>query len=113
MIINGIEGDEYGFTDTHSDAGYTLLKKEIIVKINSTKADITPTQANITGIQSKNENVFTANDGVKNGTELANDVAVQTTGESETVDSKKATMSANGESVNAFVVLVVFFLLCR
>ena len=76
LIINGIEGDEYGFTETHSDAGYTLLKKEIIVKINSTKADITPTQANITGIQSKNENDSTANDGVKNGTELANDVAV-------------------------------------
>lgn len=103
LIINGIEGDEYGFTETHSDAGYTLLKKEIIVKINSTKADITPTQANITGIQSKNENDSTANDGVKNGTELANDVAVQTTGASATVDSKKATMSANGESVNAFV----------
>lgn len=103
LIINGIEGDEYGFTETHSDAGYTLMKKEIIVKINSTKADITPTQANITGIQSKNENDSTANDGVKNGTELANDVAVQTTGASATVDSKKATMSANGESVNAFV----------
>ena len=103
LIINGIEGDEYGCTETHSDAGYTLLKKEIIVKINSTKADITPTQANITGIQSKNENDSTANDGVKNGTELANDVAVQTTGASATVDSKKATMSANGESVNAFV----------
>ena len=103
LIINGIEGDEYGFTETHSDAGYTLLKKEIIVKINSTKADITPTQANITGIQSKNENDSTANDVVKNGTELANDVAVQTTGASATVDSKKATMSANGESVNAFV----------
>ena len=103
LIINGIEGDEYGCTETHSDAGYTLLKKEIIVKINSTKADITPTQANITVIQSKNENDSTANDGVKNGTELANDVAVQTTGASATVDSKKATMSANGESVNAFV----------
>ena len=103
LIINGIEGDEYGFTETHSDAGYTLLKKEIIVKINSTKADITPTQANITGIQSKNENDSTANDGVKSGTEFANDVAVQTTGASATVDSKKATMSANGESVNAFV----------
>ena len=103
LIINGIEGDEYGCTETHSDAGYTLLKKEIIVKINSTKADITPTQANITGIQSKNENDSTANVGVKNGTELANDVAVQTTGASATVDSKKATMSANGESVNAFV----------
>ena len=31
-MINGIEGDEYGFTETHSDAGYSLLKKEVIVK---------------------------------------------------------------------------------
>ena len=28
LVINGIEGDEYGFTETHSDAGYSLLKKE-------------------------------------------------------------------------------------
>lgn len=103
LIINGIEGDEYGFTETHSDAGYTLLKKEIIVKINSTKASITLTEANITGIQSKNDTDSTANNGVKNGKELANDVAVQTTAASATVDDKKASMSANGESVNAFV----------
>lgn len=48
-MINGIEGDEYGFTETHSDAGYSLLKKEVIVKVKETKADITPTEANITG----------------------------------------------------------------
>lgn len=66
-MINGIEADKYGFTETHSDAGYTLLKKEIIVNITSTKANITPTEANITGIQSKNGNDSTANDGVKNG----------------------------------------------
>ena len=103
LIINGIEGDEYGFTETHSDAGYSLLKQEIIVKINSTKADITPTKANITGIQSKKDNDSTANDGVKNGEELANDVAVSTVSASCTVDEKKASMSANGDSLNAFV----------
>ena len=103
LVINGIEADKYGFTETHSDAGYTLLKKEIIVNITSTKANITPTEANITGIQSKNGNDSTANDGVKNGKELANDVAVQTINASATVDDKKATMSANGESTNAFV----------
>ena len=27
LVINGIEADEYGFTETHSDAGYSLLKK--------------------------------------------------------------------------------------
>ena len=26
LVINGIEADKYGFTETHSDAGYTLLK---------------------------------------------------------------------------------------
>ena len=103
LVINGIEADKYAFTETHSDAGYTLLKKEIIVNITSTKANITPTEANITGIQSKNGNDSTANDGVKNGKELANDVAVQTINASATVDDKKATMSANGESTNAFV----------
>ena len=103
LVINGIEADKYGFTETHSDAGYTLLKKEIIVNITSTKANITPTEANITGIQSKNGNDSTANDGVKNGKELANDVAVQTINASATVDDKRATMSANGESTNAFV----------
>lgn len=103
LIINGIEGDEYGFTEIHSDTGYSLLKKEIIVKINPTKADISPTQANITGIQSKNENDSTANDGIKNGTEIANEVSVQTSNASSFVDGKKASMSANGESENAFV----------
>ena len=103
LVINGIEADEYGFTETHSDAGYSLLKKEIIVKITKTEANITPTEANITGIQSKSDTDSTANDGVKNGKELANDVAVQTINASAIVDDKKATMSASGESTNAFV----------
>lgn len=103
LMIYGIEGDEYGFTEVHSDAGYSLLKKEINVKVHSTKADITATQANITGIQSKNDKDSTANDGIKNGEELPNDVAVQTTSASSTVDDSKANMSASGESANAFV----------
>ena len=103
LVINGIEADKYGFTETHSDAGYTLLKKEIIVNITSTKANITPTQANITGIQSKADTDSTANDGVVNGTELKNDVTVQTTAASATVDETKATMTKHGESNNAYV----------
>lgn len=103
LMIYGIEGDEYGFTEVHSDAGYSLLKKEINVKVNSTKADITATQANITGIQSKGDKDSTANDGIKNGEEIANDVAVQTTSASSTVDDSKANMSADGESANAFI----------
>ena len=103
LVINGIEADEYGFTETHSDAGYSLLKKEVIVKITETKADITPTEANITGIQSKSDTDSTANDGVPNGAVLKNDVTVQTTAASATVDNTKATMTKQDESNNAYV----------
>lgn len=103
LVINGIEADEYGFTETHSDAGYSLLKKEVIVKITETKANITPTEANITGIQSKSDTDSTANDGVPNGAALKNDVTVQTTASSATVDNTKATMTKQDESNNAYV----------
>ena len=102
-MINGIEGDEYGFTETHSDAGYSLLKKEVIVKVKETKADITPTEANITGIQSKSDADSTANDGVPNGAVLKNDVTVQTTAASATVDETKATMTKHDDSGNAYI----------
>ncbi len=102
-MINGIEADKYGFTETHSDAGYSLLKKEIIVNITSTKADITPTQANITGIQSKADTDSTANDGVVNGTALKNDVTVQTTAQVPQSTKKSNNECKNGESHNAFV----------
>lgn len=103
LVINGIEGDEYGFTETHSDAGYSLLKKEVIVKVKETKADITPTEANITGIQSKSDADSTANDGVPNGAVLKNDVTVQTTAASATVDEIKATMTKHDDSGNAYI----------
>ena len=103
LVINGIEADEYGFTETYSDAGYSLLKKEIIVKITKTEANITPTEANITGIQSKSDTDSTANDGVPNGTALKNDVTVQTTAASATVDNTKVTMTKRDESNNAYV----------
>ena len=103
LVINGIEADEYGFTETHSDAGYSLLKKEVIVKITETKANITPTEANITGIQSKSDADSTANDGVPNGAVLKNDVTVQTTAASATVDETKATMTKHDDSGNAYI----------
>ena len=95
--------NEYGFTETHSDAGYSLLKKEVIVKVKETKADITPTEANITGIQSKSDADSTANDGVPNGSVLKNDVTVQTTAASATVDETKATMTKHDDSGNAYI----------
>ena len=103
LVINGIEADEYAFTETHSDAGYSLLKKDITVKVTETKANITPTIANITGIQSKADTDSTANDGVANGTALNNNVTVQTIAASATVDDTKATMTKHGESDNAYI----------
>lgn len=103
LVINGIEADEYAFTETHSDAGYSLLKKDIIVKITETKANITPTIANITGIQSKSDMDSTANDEVANGTALNNNVTVQTIAASATVDDTRATMTKHGESDNAYI----------
>ena len=103
LVIDGIEADEYAFTETHSDAGYSLLKKDITVKVTETKANITPTIANITGIQSKADTDSTANDGVANGTALNNNVTVQTIAASAIVDDTKATMTKQGESDNAYV----------
>ena len=80
-----------------------LLKKDITVKVTETKANITPTIANITGIQSKADTDSTANDGVANGTALNNNVTVQTIAASATVDDTKATMTKHGESDNAYI----------
>ena len=76
LVINGIEGDTYGFTEIHSDTGYSILKEEIIVKITSTKADITP------GKDKASVSVVTA---------------------SAMVDGTKATMTKHGKSENAYV----------
>ena len=64
---------------------------------------ITPTEANITGIQSKSDADSTANDGVPNGAVLKNDVTVQTTAASATVDETKATMTKHDDSGNAYI----------
>lgn len=76
LMINGIEGDTYGFTEIHSDTGYSILKEEIIVKITSTKANITP------------------------GKDKA---SVSTITASAMVDGSKATMTKHEESENAYV----------
>lgn len=102
LIVKGIEADQYGVTETHSDAGYSLLKKEIIVNITSTRADITPTKANITGTQSKSDTDSTANDGIVNGEELENYVTVDSVEASATVDETKAAMSDCGLDGNLF-----------
>ena len=62
-----------------------------------------PTEANLTGIQSKSDTDPTANDGVPNGAALKNDVTVQTTAASATVDNTIVTMTKRDESNNAYV----------
>ena len=109
LKINGIEADEYTITETATDKGYSLLKDSINVKINSTKATITPTEANITGTQSKTV-VTVANDGIVQGKTLNDNVTVDTRSASATVDQEKSNMkesSDNADSANAEVVLKV------
>ena len=95
LLINGIEGDTYVMTETHSDTGYSLLKEPMTITINSAKADITATTANITGIQSKAGTESTANDSVVKGEALQNKVVVQTTAASAKVDGTNATLNAD------------------
>ena len=95
LLINGIEGDTYVMTETHSDTGYSLLKEPMTITINSAKADITATIANITGIQSKAGTESTANDSVVKGEALQNKVVVQTTAASAKVDGTNATLNAD------------------
>lgn len=106
LVINGIEGDDYTLTEVHSDTGYSLLKEPMTISITSAKADITPTVANITGIQSKPGNDSTANDGNVKGEELANQATVQLTSASAQVDGTDAKMNVcpdDGTSENAMV----------
>lgn len=51
LVINGIEGDTYAMTETHSDAGYSLLKEPMIIVIHSTTADITPAMTDEVSVQ--------------------------------------------------------------
>lgn len=107
MVINGIEADTYELTETHSDAGYSLLKQPVVIKIDSTTAKITPTEANITGTKSKSGNDSVANDGNVQGTAIADEVSVVTTSAACTVDDKENTMKDADDSKNAFVVMEV------
>lgn len=86
LKINGAEADTYALTETLSDVGYSTLKNAVMLKITSTKADITP-----------------INDGNVQGSALADQVAVQTTPASATIDEKAATMLTSGESKNALI----------
>lgn len=51
LVINGIEGDTYAMTETHSDTGYSLLKEPMIIVIHSSTADITPAMTDEVSVQ--------------------------------------------------------------
>lgn len=51
LVINGIEGDTYAMTETHSDTGYSLLKEPMIIVIHSTTADITSATTDEVSVQ--------------------------------------------------------------
>lgn len=103
LKIYGTEADTYSVIETHSDIGYTLLKHPVVVKITSTKAEITPTQANITGVQSKSGNDSIANDGQLKGIALADETAIQTIPASAMINDKEVVMNVSGQSNNALV----------
>lgn len=44
LIINGLEANTYVLTETHTSAGYALLKEPITININCTVDDFTPSQ---------------------------------------------------------------------
>ncbi len=51
LLINGIEGDTYQLTEIATDNGYSLLKDQITIVINSTSEIIIPSVAGTTGLE--------------------------------------------------------------
>lgn len=47
LIINGLEADTYEMVELQTDAGFTLLKEPITIKINQTKDEITPSKTTL------------------------------------------------------------------
>lgn len=51
LFINGIEGDTYQLTEIATDNGYSLLKDQIVIVINSTSETIIPSVAGTIGLE--------------------------------------------------------------
>lgn len=56
LIINGLEADEYVLTELRTDAGYTLLKEPITIKINATEDKFEPSQTTLYDSEDKANN---------------------------------------------------------
>ncbi len=99
LIINGLEANTYVLTETHTSAGYSLLKEPITIAIKCTVDDFTPSQTTLYDIKD-----ITGNNH-KNMIEVNGERA------SATVDGKATAMSADAvgatSSTNARVDMTV------
>lgn len=83
LIINGLEANTYVLTETHTSAGYSLLKEPIIINIKCTVDDFTPSQTTHYDVKDMEGNQH------KNMIEVAGERA------SATVDNKNTAMSVD------------------
>lgn len=99
LIINGLEANTYVLTETHTSAGYSLLKEPITIDIKCTVDDFTPSQTTLYDIKDITGNAH------KKMIEAAGERA------SATVDGKNTAMSVdavkNVNSTNARVDMTV------
>ena len=83
LIINGLEANTYVLTETHTSAGYSLLKEPISINIKCTVDDFTPSQTTHYDVKDMEGNQH------KNMIEVAGERA------SATVDNKNTAMSVD------------------
>lgn len=99
LVINGLEANTYVLTETHTSAGYSLLKEPITIDIKCTVDDFTPSQTTLYDIKDITGNAH------KKMLEAAGERA------SATVDGKNTAMSVdavkNVNSTNARVDMTV------
>lgn len=99
LVINGLEANTYVLTETHTSAGYSLLKEPITIDIKCTVDDFTPSQTTLYDIKDITGNAH------KKMIEAAGERA------SATVDGKNTAMSVdavkNVNSTNARVDMTV------
>lgn len=130
LLVNGIEGDTYKLTEIATDNGYSLLKDQITIVINSTSETIIPSVAGTTGLDAEDATEINnnynggivdatgANVNNSKGTQAVETANGRTIGKTAmyegdlipataTVDDKEAAMSAQDASVNARVDLAI------
>lgn len=83
LIINGLEANTYVLTETHTSAGYSLLKEPITINIKCTVDDFTPSQTTHYDVKDMEGNQH------KNMIEVAGERA------SATIDNKNTAMSVD------------------